>query len=95
MSSLLQHALYTTQTIYAELLLSYVFAPHVNSSTLTIPLRTTQGKGADLAVGANHIHPGGGVGPGVLGNIYVGLIGGLAFYATALTEAEIATLCAV
>lgn len=63
--------------------------------TLPTLVSLQQGKGADLAVGANHIHPGGGVGPGVLGNIYVGLIGGLAFYATALTEAEMATLCSL
>eukprot|EP00035_Acanthoeca_spectabilis_P010793 m.190660 g.190660 ORF g.190660 m.190660 type:complete len:365 (+) comp15130_c0_seq1:1692-2786(+) len=50
-------------------------------------------KGANLSVGANLIHPGGGIGPSVLGNTFIGQLGGLAIYGTALTSAEMGTLC--
>jgi len=51
------------------------------------------GAGADLAVGANYVHPGGGVGPKVLANAFHGDVGGLAFYSTALSPAEVRTVC--
>lgn len=51
------------------------------------------GGGADFAVGSHLIHVGGGVGPAVLGQIFHGKLAGLAVYGTALSAAEIRTLC--
>ena len=51
------------------------------------------GAGADFAVGAHLIHPGGGVGPSILGQIFHGELAGLAVFDTALSPAEMRTLC--
>lgn len=53
------------------------------------------GGDANFSVGAHYIHPGGGVGPSVIGNRYEGKIGMFAVYATALTVQELAQLCSV
>jgi hypothetical protein len=52
------------------------------------------GEGAGFALGANLIHPGGGTGAATLGNKFVGLMGGLAVYDTALAAAEVSSACA-
>mmetsp|Transcript_22266 Transcript_22266/g.58160 ORF Transcript_22266/g.58160 Transcript_22266/m.58160 type:complete len:302 (-) Transcript_22266:653-1558(-) len=51
------------------------------------------GGGADFAVGSHLIHPGGGVGPSTLGQVFHGELAGLAVFDTALSAAEMRTLC--
>ena len=50
--------------------------------------------GASLALGANLIHIGGGVGPGVLGNRFAGRIGGFAVANAPLSSDDLLALCA-
>ena len=52
-----------------------------------------KGGGANFSMGANFIHNGGGIGPGRLGNKFVGLLGAYSVYNDALSAAEIATAC--
>lgn len=51
------------------------------------------GTGANFSLGANLIHKGGGVGPGHLGNKFVGLMGAIAVYNQSLEPSEIFALC--
>lgn len=51
------------------------------------------GAGCDFALGANLIHPGGGVGPAVLGNTWQGRLAGFGVYDSALSPAELKTIC--
>ena len=55
--------------------------------------RPPAGQGSPLALGANMIHPGGGEGPGVLGNHFVGWIRDFAVYDQALRGEAVAAAC--
>jgi len=52
------------------------------------------GQGADFALGANWVHPGGGTGSRTLANFFSGRMGMFAVHSRALAPAEIAAACA-
>jgi hypothetical protein len=56
--------------------------------------RPPPGAGANFSIGANFIHPGGGKGAEVLSNKFVGLLGGFAVWDSALSQRQIAEVCA-
>ena len=49
--------------------------------------------GADFSMGANFIHKGGGVGPGLLGNTFIGLLGSFAVYNDSLSQQDVLAAC--
>ena len=51
------------------------------------------GGGANFSMGANFIHDGGGIGPGLMGNKFVGLVGAFAVYNESMSAAQLTAVC--